>query len=144
VKREIEARTVGEVMSGEPVTVTPKTNLKTVKRLFEERGFNVLPVVDGKGHIIGVVTKMDLLRLFRPDQRSWVPDFSHMDANCVEDILGDSFSVVHPDDPITVAVDRMIELNARALPVVERDTKPPRLVGIVSRKDVLKSLRFLE
>lgn len=144
MKREIEASTVGEVMSGEPVTVGPKTDLKTIKRLFEERDFNILPVVNDDGKFIGVVTKMDLLRLFRPDKRSWIPDFSHMDAKCVEDILGESFSVVHPDDPISTAVDRMIELNARALPVTERGSKPPHLVGIVSRRDVLKSLRFVE
>lgn len=144
MKREIEPKTVGEVMSGDPVTVRPKTGLKTVKRLFEEHDFNVLPVVDDAGELIGVVTKLDLLRLFRPDTHSWIPDFSHLDAKTVEDILGQSFATVHEDDPITTAVDRMIELNARALPVTERGTKPPKLVGIVSRSDVLKSLRFVD
>ena len=136
--------TVGEVMSGEPVTVNAKTDLKSLKRLFEERDFNVLPVVDDAGRLIGVVTKLDLLRLFRPDKRSWIPDLSHLDAKSVEDILGQSFTVVHADDPIATAVDRMIEMNARALPVTERDTKPPKLVGIVTRRDVLKGLRFAD
>ena len=142
MKKEIVPSTVADVMSRDLITVGLKTELKTIKRIFEERDFNGLPVVDDDGKLVGMVTKLDLLRLFRPDKRSWVPDFSHMDARCVEDILGEGVAAVHPDDPITTAVDRMIDLNVRSLPVIEREGKPPRLVGVVTRKDVLKSLEF--
>jgi CBS domain-containing protein len=142
VKKEIQAVTVGEIMTHDPVTVRPDTDLRTVKRLFEERDFNAVPVVDAQGRLVGLVTKLHLLRLFRPDRRSWIPDLSHMDAEKVADIMDPSPVQVHADDPATVSVDLMIELNLRSLPVTERGSGKRRLVGMVSRRDVLKSFVF--
>ena len=45
-----------------------------------------------------------------------------------------------PDDLVSTAVDRMLAMRLRSLPVVERRGRKPLLVGIVSRGDVLSSL----
>lgn len=140
MKKEIQAATVGEIMARDPLTVRPDTDLRTLKALFEEHDYNAIPVVGGEGQLAGIVTKLDLLRLFRPDRRSWIPDLSHVDAEQVTDIMQEVPVAVHPDDPVTAAVDLMIELNLRSLAVVERGGR--RLVGIITRRDVLKSFVF--
>ena len=51
---------------------------------------------------------------------------------------------VEPGDPVVVAVDLMVETKLRTLPVVERRGGKPVLVGIVSRKDLLRCLTIEE
>jgi CBS domain-containing protein len=47
---------------------------------------------------------------------------------------------VRPDDPVETAMDLMVEWQLRSLPVVERQDGVERLVGVVSRGDVLRCL----
>jgi CBS domain-containing protein len=60
VKKAI-ASTVGEMMSAEPVTVTPDDDAHEAARLISERRHNRLPVVDADGKLVGVVTRLDVL-----------------------------------------------------------------------------------
>jgi nucleotide-binding universal stress UspA family protein len=58
----------------------------------------------------------------------------------LEDLMSRGAVCVEADDPITVAVDTMIEARPRSPPVVERRPGGPVLIGIVSRTDVLPYL----
>ena len=108
--------------------------------MFGAQDFNMFPVVDARGVLRGLVTKLDLLRAFRPQMRRWIPSLKLLWAERIEDVMSRSAISVRPDDPITVAVDTMIEARLRSLPVVERRAEGPVLVGIVSRTDVLPYL----
>jgi len=54
--------TVGEVMTDEPVTVTPEATLAETATIMAERRKKILPVVEG-GRLVGVITRMDILTL---------------------------------------------------------------------------------
>ncbi len=54
--------TVGEVMSGEVITISPDTTLAEAATLMAERRIKILPVVE-EGALRGVVTRMDILTL---------------------------------------------------------------------------------
>jgi CBS domain-containing protein len=54
-------RTVGDVMTRNPVTVTETTPLEEAGRLITERGFKRLPVVRGK-ELVGIIARADLVR----------------------------------------------------------------------------------
>jgi CBS domain-containing protein len=58
-----EWTTVRPAMSGDPLTVMPDTAVAVVAQLLFERGYNALPVVDGQGALLGMVSRRDLLRL---------------------------------------------------------------------------------
>jgi CBS domain-containing protein len=47
---------------------------------------------------------------------------------------------VEPDDTVAEAADLMVHSRLRSLPVVERHGRERRLVGIVSRTDLLRCL----
>lgn len=49
-----------EVMSSPAVTVTPDTDLMQCCKLFEEREIRRLPVVDQRGHCVGIVSLTDV------------------------------------------------------------------------------------
>jgi len=52
--------TVREVMSRDPVAVTPDASVAEVARLMRRKAVDAVPVVDG-GDVVGVVTRRDLL-----------------------------------------------------------------------------------
>ncbi|HUP35662.1 MAG TPA: CBS domain-containing protein [Candidatus Limnocylindria bacterium] len=140
MRKTIESKRVRDVMSRNPITVRPDATIQELMTLFGARDFNMFPVVDARGVLRGLVTKLDLLRAFRPQMRRWIPSLKLLWAERIEDVMSRSAISVQPDDPITVAVDTMIEARLRSLPVVERRAEGPVLVGIVSRTDVLPYL----
>jgi len=54
--------TVGEVMTDDPVTVTPEATLAETATIMADRRKKILPVVEG-GRLVGVITRMDILTL---------------------------------------------------------------------------------
>jgi CBS domain-containing protein len=55
--------TVGQVMTHNPFTVTPDTQIQNVARIMMEHKVSGLPVVDQGGHIVGIVTESDIFRM---------------------------------------------------------------------------------
>ncbi|GAA1104457.1 CBS domain-containing protein [Nocardiopsis metallicus] len=59
-----QARTAGGLMTSPAVTVSPDAGTVTAARLMERHGVKRLPVVDGEGHLVGIVGRRDLLSVF--------------------------------------------------------------------------------
>ena len=55
------AQLVRQVMTADPVTVTPDAGVEDVVRLMREHELPGLPVVDGDGGLLGIVTESDLV-----------------------------------------------------------------------------------
>jgi CBS domain-containing protein len=132
-------RTVRDIMAGTPVTVSPDLTIPALLELFEAHDFNLFPVV-AENHLLGVVSKLDLLMAFRPGRRRHLSDVDARRRRTVRDIMSRGLVVVEPDHPVTRAVDLMVEHGMRALPVVERHPDGLRLLGLVSRGDALRCL----
>jgi CBS domain-containing protein len=131
-----------EVMTRAPVTVTPQTTIRDLMALFDRHNFNAFPVVDHEGMLCGIVTKLDVLRLLRPDWDLRIPDSRMLLSASVADIMRRGVVSVEPQDPIAVTADLMVETRLRSLPVVRRHGSGPELVGIVCQGDLLRGLRF--
>jgi CBS domain-containing protein len=58
--RKAFASSARDMMTTEPVTVSPDTTVEQAARIVHERGHNRLPVVED-GRLVGVVTRVDLL-----------------------------------------------------------------------------------
>ena len=58
----------GGLMTSPAITIGPDATMPAAARLMEARHVRRLPVVDGQGKIVGIVSRRDLLRVFlRPD-----------------------------------------------------------------------------
>jgi CBS domain-containing protein len=61
---KLAARTVGEAMSAPALTIGPRRPVTEAATTMIEEGVNRLPVVDDEKHLIGIVTRADLVRAF--------------------------------------------------------------------------------
>ncbi len=55
---------VGDLMSHNPVTVHTYDELAKACALIDEHGFGALPVLDKGNHLVGIISKADLVRAF--------------------------------------------------------------------------------
>jgi CBS domain-containing protein len=140
--RRIAPGLVQDIMSSRPKTVGPKTPVRELQALFTSYDFNAFPVVDDAGILLGIVTKLDLLRIFRHDRARLRPSLTELWAEHVDDIMRRRVVTLAPGDSVATAIDRMLTSKLRSLPVVERRGRNERVIGIVSRGDVIRSLIF--
>jgi len=62
--RPIDGILVSEIMVSPIVFIGPKAYLKTAAMLMIKGGFSSLPVIDGEGDLIGIITKTDIVRAY--------------------------------------------------------------------------------
>jgi CBS domain-containing protein len=135
--------TVGDVMTRTVVALAGGAMFKEIVRTMERWGVSAMPVLDGSGRVIGVVSEADLLRKeeFRggdPDLpgQVWHPvDEAKAGAATAEELMTAPAVTVHPDAGLGRAARLMARHGVKRLPVVGVDGV---LTGIVSRSDLLK------
>ena len=114
---------ISEIMTSDPIFVTPETTLEEVKDLmfrFRHLGY---PVVEN-GEVVGIVTLHDVVR----------------GGERVADVMSREIVSISPDDDAYKAFRLMNQHNIGRIPVV----KEGQLVGIVSRTDLIRVLEILE
>jgi CBS domain-containing protein len=130
-------------MTRELITASPETTFKEAVRLLEDNRISGLPVVGRDGKLVGIVSEADLLNKAEkrePDayvleSRRHRLDRSRASALDVASAMSRDIVSVRPDSPIAFAAREMHARGFKRLPVVDAEG---RLVGIVSRGDVLK------
>lgn len=130
-----------DLMTSPVVTVRPDATAKEAARLLVTHGFAVLPVVDAEDRLLGVVSEADLLRdRILPDPRELIhdrpPSPPPEPAPEVAGVMTTTVVTATPDTHAAHLGKLMVERHLRAIPVVDGD----RLVGIVSRVDVLRTI----
>ena len=137
---------VQDVMTTEVVSVAPDTDFKTIAQLLSEHRINMVPVLDEERRVTGVVTEADLLAKVewqgrgRPGRiERWLlleDELQKADGTLAAGIMTRDVASTRPDVTVSHAAQLMLESHVKALPVLDEDQ---RLVGIVSRADLLKS-----
>ena len=139
-----------DVMTVDPVSISPDESIVEAIRLMLQRKFSGLPVVDGTGALVGIVTEGDLLRRTETGtQRKrprWIEfligsgrlanEYVHASGRKVHDVMSYDVQTVTEDAPLDEIVQQMERYQIKRLPVV-RDGK---LVGIVTRANLLRAL----
>lgn len=92
------------------------------------------PVVDSENRVVGVLSEIDLLRALYPAHQGEIPTGTvreHMTPNPV---------ALRPDTPAIEAAHFFFEYPLRRAPIVD---DAGRLIGLVSRRDVLRATEAL-
>ncbi len=137
---------VRDVMSKTVLTTTAAAPLKEAALQLAREGVSGLPVVDGDGAVIGVISEADViakegnehkaggfLAWFLDPGDPWLDE--RMAARTVGDAMSSPAIVITPERPVADAATRMIEDGVNRLPVVEDG----RLVGLVTRADLVRA-----
>jgi CBS domain-containing protein len=128
-----------DVMS-EPVGIAPDATLAEAEALFQEHGFHLLPVVDAEGRLVGVLSTLDLLGAFDFNEDVILPRYHEvMERARVRDVARSTPRTVTPRAPLTRVLRKLVDSGSKSFPVV--DPEGDRLVGMVSREDVMDALR---
>ena len=126
-----------EIMSRPVVTISPDASLKRAARLLAEHNISALPVLDRSGELVGIVSEADLLQLeTRPDPRSQMiplPPAPHP-PQTVAEVMTSDVLVMQSDADVAHVAAQMLEGHVKRIPILQGR----RLVGIVSRRDVIK------
>lgn len=127
---------VRDAMTRPPVTVSPDLTVADLEQLIERYDYNSYPVVRD-GRLEGIVTKLDFLRnfVFTPD--SVIPHYDELMRRHVREIMQGHVVTVSGDYPLTRVLQMLVDTSSKSFPVVEGD----RVVGIISREDVIGALR---
>ncbi|WP_367222815.1 CBS domain-containing protein [Streptomyces sp. 16-176A] len=135
--------TVSDVMTHTVVAVGRDAPFKDIVGLMGQWKVSALPVLEGEGRVIGVVSEADLLpkEEFRdsdPDrftQLRRLSDLAKAGALTAGELMSSPAVTVHPDATLAEAARIMAQRRVKRLPVVNAEGL---LEGVVSRGDLLK------
>ncbi len=135
--------TVSDVMTHTVVAVGRDAPFKDIIDLMGQWKVSALPVLEGEGRVIGVVSEADLLpkEEFRdsdPDrftQLRRLSDLAKAGALTAEELMSTPAVTVHADATLAEAARIMAQRGIKRLPVVDGEGL---LEGVVSRGDLLK------
>jgi len=119
------------IMKTDVITVAREEDICEAIRIMVLNNVTGLPVIDDDGTMAGILTEKDVLKLLHGglDKAGTVEEF--MTTNVV------SFA---PDDNLTEIADCFMMGRFRRVPIVSKG----RLVGILSRKDVIRYISHLK
>lgn len=128
--------TVGSVMTANPVTIKTGDSLLAATRVLKEKKFKHLPVLDGNGALVGVVTDRDLKRASASDATTLeVHELLYLlDKLKIEQVMTRKVVSTKPDETVQEAAKRMVEAGIGCLPVLDGN----QVVGIVTKDDLLR------
>ncbi|MBD3426063.1 MAG: CBS domain-containing protein [Candidatus Omnitrophica bacterium] len=115
-----------DIMSKNVETVSQEEKIDEVFRRLKDSGYKGMPVYDQKSKLVGMITMGDMKKAIKRG----------MGHSRVKGYMSTPLVTVSPETPLHDLQQIMIDSNKGRLPVIKKG----RLVGIVSRTDVLKKV----
>jgi CBS domain-containing protein len=146
-----------DVMTTSVVTVSPEASMREIAQLLLQHGISAVPVVDGKRAVIGMVSEGDLLRFNAEDRdarRDWwlailaqgetlSPEFLstlRTPKRTAREIMSAPVVTISEHTDLKEIGKLLATHRIKRVPVL----RDGRIVGIVSRADLVRALAMLE
>jgi len=120
---------VVDLMTTDVIAVSRETGLRDAARLMFRNRVSGLPIVDGAGELVGIITEADFLKLEVERQEG-----TRGQGDTVGDVMSRGVVTVSPNVEIYEAAKIMAVQEVKRLPVVDEDN---RLLGVISRSDIV-------
>ena len=121
-------RTAEEIMTRPVISAKENASARDVALQLMTGLFSGMPVTNDEGKLVGIVTELDLLKA--------VQDGKELVRTTARDIMTQDVATARVDATVEEFITIMEEFHIIRLPIV----KDGKLVGIVSRSDILRSL----
>ncbi|MDP2848908.1 MAG: CBS domain-containing protein [Humidesulfovibrio sp.] len=142
-----------DIMTPEPVTLSPDTDIRTAVALLIDRKINGAPVLDASGKLVGVLCQSDLVaqqkQVTMPSLFSMLDGFIALSsredfereiqkiaASTVSQAMTPHPKFVTPQTAIDEIATVMVNEKLYTLPVMDGG----KLVGVVGKEDILRTL----
>jgi CBS domain-containing protein len=120
---------IEEIMSKPAITCTQTETLNTAARLMWENDCGVVPVVDGAGKLVGMVTDRDVCMAAYTQGKP-------LSAIPVSTAMGRHVFWCRPDESVEAAERLMGERQVRRVPVADAGGRP---IGLLSLNDLARA-----
>ena len=131
---------VKEHMRHPVITATPETNLPEAMDIMNREHIRRLPIVNNRGHVVGIVSDSDLLKA-SPSEATTLSIWELRELTrkiLMETIMTRDVITIEEDTPIEEAARIMADSKISGLPV----TRNGQMVGIITETDLFKA--FIE
>lgn len=139
-----------DVMVRKVVTTYPQASISEVAKLLVDNDISALPVVDGAGRVIGVISEADLMRreeIGSEKTRPWwveavtpgatlAEEFAHSHGKRVEELMSSQVISATEDASLGEIASLLEKHRIKRVPIL----KNGKLVGIVSRSNLVQAL----
>ena len=138
---------VRDAMTQDVISVSKFDDIAHVVKLLAEKNISGLPVIDREGHVVGIISEADVVSTVGAIRSHTFKDLlkhvlghqapQRKIGHIVGDIMTSPAVTINDDAEISEAVRLMDERRVRRLPVVDKNQ---RLVGLISRADIVKTM----
>ncbi len=127
---------VKEIMTKEVITIEKEATLQELIEMFNKYHLHGFPVLH-KGKLVGIVSKIDLLKTFSQAGVFSRGGWSKIFAAHVKDIMTSHPKTINLEAHTIEALDTMLSNDIRLLPVIKED----KLMGIISYTDIAEHVQ---
>lgn len=132
---------VRQIMTSPAYSVDEGAQLETALKLMASARVTGLPVVDAIGHVVGIISEADLLKMdFEPDPRAHLRLSQRANDTPPPATVGQAMTAhphtVRDDSDVAELAHTFANTPWKSVPVVRDDV----LLGVVSRSDVIRAL----
>ena len=128
-----DSPTVRDYMSSRLVSFSPETSIHEAIEILLEARVSGAPVLDAAGALVGILTTRDALRV------AFSASYHQGWGGAVSDYMSSDVRTVDASQDIVAVAGLFIENRVHRYPVMQNG----RVVGVVSRHDILAALRDL-
>lgn len=121
---------VDDYMAKDLYTFSPSDNIHSAAKTLMSKHISGAPVVDTAGNLVGVLSKKDCLKVV------YVASYHQDWGGRVDEYMSREVRTIESGTDIIAAADLFVESSYRRFPVL----KNGRMVGQISRKDILRAL----
>ena len=143
IQRELEAlttngRTAADVMTRDVITAQPDMSVLEAARRMAQQRLKRLPVVDASGHLLGIVSRVDLLRTVAQGYPAPEPPSEpHPPARLVADVMRRDVPAVSLHAPLSEVLDAIVSTRLNRAVVLDEQH---HVAGIVTDAEVVRRL----
>jgi CBS domain-containing protein len=124
---------VRDYMSSDPVTISPEMEIHSAIKVLLDHKLSGIPVLDANGDLVGILSKKDCLKI------AFSASYHQDRAGKVADCMSQPVDTVEEDADIVEVAELFVKNPYHRYPVI----RAGRLVGIVSRHDILRAIEAL-
>lgn len=124
-------KTVGDLMHKGIIACGPEITMDEVVRIVNDTSVHAIVVMDRENRPLGMVTHMDIIRLFSAD----------LSEHVASEVMSDTVIAIESNQPAQAGADLMLKHNVDRLLVIEVDRDQRTPVGMLSTTDLVNDMR---